>query len=168
MKALPIVADRLVLEPLSVSHADDMVSVLAAASLYEFTGGEPPTLSALQERYGYQVAGSLTEGEVWCNWIIRTKADSRAVGFVQATVIGDTADVAWVIGVDDQGRGVATEAAAAMCEWLARHDVRHVTAHIHPRHHASQAVAAHLGLVGTGTFDDDGEQLWTEPGVDAD
>lgn len=50
---------RLLLEPLSVAHASSMVNVLADPSLYEFTGGEAPSLRELENRYAAQVVGAL-------------------------------------------------------------------------------------------------------------
>lgn len=47
----------------------------------------------------------------WHNGIVRLRAERAAVGFVQATITGDTADVAWLIGVPWQRRGIAIEAA---------------------------------------------------------
>lgn len=155
----PITTNRSVLSPLREADADEMVTVLADVALYEFTGGEPPTLDSLTDRYRRQTAGSDDPDEVWFNWIIRTD-DGRAVGFVQATVVRESADVAWVIGVRDQGRGLATEAATAMCEWLADHGIRRIEAHIHPRHVASQSVAANIGLGPTHELDDEGEEIW--------
>ncbi len=110
----PIITDRLTLHPLCVGDAVEMVDVLAAASLYEFDGGEAPSLEVLQERYRLQTAGSGRAEEQWRNWIIRTVVDGRAVGFVQADVIDNTAELAWVVGIEHQERGVASEAAIAM------------------------------------------------------
>lgn len=155
-----IETERLTLSPLSVIDADEMVSVLADDSLYEFTGGEPPTLATLQHRYRHQVAGSTDPEEFWANWILRTKPDGRAVGFVQATVVGSSAAMAWVVGVGHQRRGLATEAATALREWLAGNEIRHVEAHIHPHHASSQAVARRVGLIRTGRIDGDGEEIW--------
>ncbi|HYN34863.1 MAG TPA: GNAT family N-acetyltransferase [Ilumatobacteraceae bacterium] len=156
----PIKADRLVLRPLRVSDADEMATVLADHSLYEFTGGRPPTVSELVNRYQQQTAGPGTPGEAWCNWIIRVDTQERAVGFVQATVVGDLADLAWVLGALDHGRGFATEAVMAVCDWLAENKVRRIEAHIHPRHEASQAVAQRIGMVRTGDCDDEDEEIW--------
>jgi len=86
-----------------------------------------------------------------------------AVGYVQATVSGDASDVAWVVGVKWQGQGIATEAASAMCEWLASHGVERFTAHIHPEHAASGRVAAAVGLQPTDEVDSDGEVVWASP-----
>lgn len=151
---------RMVLRPLHVGDADEMATVLADSSLYEFTGGEPPTVSELANRYRQQTAGPGTPGEHWCNWIMCVGDQGRAVGFVQATVVGDMADLAWVLGAPDQGHGFATEAVMAVRDWLAEHTVRRVEAHIHPRHVASQAVAQRIGMVRTGECDDEDEEIW--------
>lgn len=71
-----------------------------------------------------------------------------------------TSDVAWTTAVPYQGQGFAVEAARAMCEWLAGNDVKVITAHIHPRHIASQKVAEAIGLIQTDDTDDDGESVW--------
>ena len=137
-----------------------MVTVLADSSLYEFTGGEPPTMNELVNRYQQQTAGPATSGEHWCNWIICVGSRGRAVGFVQATIVGDVAALAWVVGVDHQGCGFATEAVSGVCGWLAENDVRRIEAHIHRGHEASQAVAQRIGMIRTGECDDDGEEIW--------
>lgn len=155
-----IETERLVLRPLRVSDAAEMVTVLADASLYVFTGGEAPELATLEDRYRRQTGASTEPGELWCNWIIRTRTGARAVGFVQATVTGRAADIAWVVGVPDQGRGIATEAARAVCEWLFDNDVSRIEAHIHPQHVASLKVAERCGLQPTGEVDGDGEEIW--------
>ena len=136
--------------------------VLGAPSLYGFTGGEPPSVEQLRDRYAAQVEGPPDDDEAWRNWIVREGTDAddgAATGYVQATVTGDTADVAWVIGEAWQGRGYASEAAQAMVGWLGTHGVRTVTAHIHPEHDASAAVADRVGLKPTLTVED-GERLW--------
>jgi RimJ/RimL family protein N-acetyltransferase len=154
-----------------------MVHVLADPELYAFTGGEPPTLAQLRERYRSQVAGSPVAGERWHNWIVRLAGpeagpgrgpepvSGAAVGFVQATVLdGDRASVAWLVGVPWHGRGLAREAAQAMCGWLRESGVRRITAHIHPDHDASARVAAACGLQPTGEVDEDGERIWASAG----
>jgi RimJ/RimL family protein N-acetyltransferase len=152
--------DRLALSPLRGADAAEMVAVLSNRDLYSFTGGEPPNLAALQSQYRAQVAGPSSGEEAWHNWIIRPDDTGEAVGFVQATVTGDSSDVAWVVGVDWQGRGYASEAASAMCKWLATQGVKTFTAHIHPGHAASQRVAASLGMQATDEIDSDGEVVW--------
>lgn len=160
MSAGEIRTERLLLTPLEVGDAAEMVTVLDDPALYEFTGGEPPSLEELSTRYRSQVAGSGREDEVWYNWIVRLGESGTAVGFVQATIEGGAADMAWVIGVACQGRGYAAEAAAAMRSRIAAEGLVSFRAHIHPAHVASQKVATAIGLEPTGELDDEGEEIW--------
>jgi len=154
----PIKSVRLMLTPLDVADAADMVAVLSDRDIYAFTGGEPPALDQLRELYLRLSAGSPREDETWHNWIARR--DRRAIGYVQATVIGGAADLAWVVGTQWQGLGYGTEASKAMRDWLADRGVARFSAHIHPDHAASKAVAAKLGLRPTDQIDDGGEVIW--------
>jgi len=154
----PITTDRLGLEPLRVGHAEEMAPLVDDVRLHGFIGGEPLSFEALRERYARLVAG-VSEG--WLNWVVRR--DGQVVGTVQATVDGDSADVAWVVGVAHQGRGYAGEAALGMVEWLWRNGIREVAAYVHPEHHASAAVAKRVGLVETGVVVD-GEVRWVSAG----
>ena len=153
---------RLRLVPLTVADADEMVGVLSGAALYAFTGGAPPGLDELRARYAWQVAGRSPDGrEEWRNWVLRLGPGGQAVGYVQATITGEEqcAEIAWVIGLEWQGRGYATEAARELFAWLDSRGVRVIRAHIHPGHAASAAVARRAGLAPTGLMED-GEQLW--------
>jgi len=153
---------RLRLVPLTVADADEMVGVLSGAALYAFTGGAPPGLDELRARYAWQVAGRSPDGrEEWRNWVLRLGPGGQAVGYVQATITGEEqcAEIAWVIGLEWQGRGYATEAARELVAWLDSRGVRVIQAHIHPGHAASAAVARRAGLAPTGLMED-GEQLW--------
>jgi RimJ/RimL family protein N-acetyltransferase len=157
---ISIETPRLVLEPLVEAHAEEMATVLADPALYAVIGGAPPTVDELRERYRIQMVGRSRDGrESWHNWIVRSLGDGRAVGYVQATVTGGAADVAWVIGTPWQGSGFATEAGRAMVDWLASSGVRVVTAHIAEGHGASERVAERLGLVLTDELED-GERIW--------
>jgi RimJ/RimL family protein N-acetyltransferase len=150
---------RLTLTPLAVEDAVEMIEVLSAPDLYAFTGGEAPSLEQLERRYRVQVEGSSRAGETWQNWIVRL--DGAAIGYVQATVVGEEADLGWVIGAPWQGRGYATEASAAMRTWLADQGVTRFFAHIHADHVASNLVAAGLGFRPNGEVDDEGEAIWS-------
>lgn len=154
--------DRLTLTPLGVSDAGEMVAVLADPALYRFTGGSPPDLHDLTARYRSQIDGpGGSNDEAWYNWIVRLRTTEEAVGFMQATIRDDTADIAWVIGTAWQRRGFATEAATAMCGWLCGSGIREFKAHIHPDHVASRTVATMLGLRNSEAVDDDGEEVWS-------
>jgi RimJ/RimL family protein N-acetyltransferase len=155
--------ERLLLAPLRPADADELVEVLADPGLHRFIGGRPATLQELRARYRTLAAGSGRAAELWWNWTVRRRADSRAVGTVQATLTrrdgGWSAEVAWVIGVAWQGQGYAAEAARALVAWLAAQGVEEIVAHVHPEHAASARVAARAGLRRTGELVD-GEQVW--------
>lgn len=156
-------AARLTLEPLRVDHASEMVEVLEDPALYEFTGGQPPTLDELTARYASQVGEASPDGaEEWRNWIVRSAATVQAIGYVQATIqrTQRSADLAWVIGARWWGRGYATEAASAAVGLLRKDDIKHFTAHIFPGHGASERVARKVGLLPT-TELVDGEVVYT-------
>jgi RimJ/RimL family protein N-acetyltransferase len=160
-----MVTERLDLTPLTADDAEEMVAVLADESMYEFTGGGPPTLAQLGDRYRRLVVGHSDDGsELWFNWIVRRRSDAAPVGVMQATVAADrsTADVAWEVGVPWQRQGIASEAAAAVVTWLVDHGVVDIRACIHPRHDASGRVAANAGLTRTTEFVD-GEIVWRRP-----
>jgi len=151
---------RLDLEPLRVGHAEEMAAVLADPMLYAFTGGEPPAVEVLRARYERQTAGSPDPAERWFNWVLRLRAEGCPTGYVQATVTGPEAEVAWVVGTPWQGRGLAVEAARALvAALLADPAVDTVVAHVHPEHHASAAVARAAGLSPTDGWQD-GEVRW--------
>lgn len=158
----PLRGGILVLEPLRVEHAAEMVAVLADAGLFAYTGGSPPALEELEARYARQAAGSGDPAERWHNWVVRLGDEGPAVGYVQATVRpGDAvAELAWVVGTPWQGRGIGREAAAVVLDHLAASgEVTRVVAHVHPDHLASQRVAAALGLAPTERLVD-GEVEW--------
>ncbi|GAA0943463.1 GNAT family N-acetyltransferase [Kribbella koreensis] len=161
MIATRFVTDRLAMLPLRVEYSVPMAAVLADPELYRFTGGEPPTAEALSERYRRQVAGPGRPGESWLNWVISVTQYDQLVGYVQATVIGDEAEIAWVLGMAWQGQGYAKEAAVGMVGWLEAHGAARIIAHVHPDHTASAAVAAAAGLRRTDQVDD-GELLWVK------
>jgi RimJ/RimL family protein N-acetyltransferase len=139
-----------------------MEVVLAGDALYHFIGGAAPAIGELRERYRRQVGGRSDDGtEIWHNWIVRRRADDRAVGTVQATITADgrTAEIAWVVGLPWQGQGYASEAAIGLIDQLERLGVRTVTAHVHPDHAASAVVASRAGLAPTEVIED-GERVW--------
>lgn len=155
-------AERLLFEPVGRADAVEMTRVLADPALYQFVGGRPPTRAELAARYRRWEWRRSDDGrEEWLNWIMRRSDDRTAVGTVQATISdrGRRADVAWVVGLAWQGRGYASEAARALVAWLDARGVGVITAHVHPDHRASQAVARNAGLVPTDAMEG-GEVVW--------
>jgi RimJ/RimL family protein N-acetyltransferase len=173
---LTITTPRLRLTPLVLADADDLFRVLDDVRLHRFTGGSPLTRSELEAQIArWQGRASPDGSQIWLNWIVRLAVTGAAVGYVQATITNGSAAIAYVIGTAHSGQGFATEASRAICGALREHfGAEELVAHVHPQHSASRAVARHVGLVPTGAFDADGEEIWKsasgaaghgEPGV---
>lgn len=158
-----ITTNRLILTTLRPEDVGELAEVLEDERLHEFIGGQPASRDELGDRYRRLAAGSAKPNEVWLNWIVRQRDGWRPIGTVQATVVdhecGRHAHIAWVIGAPWQNQGFASEAAAALVDWLRNHGVSVITAHIHPDHGASAKVAASVGLELTNESVD-GEQIW--------
>ena len=154
-----VLTERLRLEALSSAHLETLFPVLDDPALHRFIGGEPRTAIGLA-RWIEHVGTQEPPGERWFNWVVCRLADDEVVGTVQATVEGDEAAIAWVIGTPFQGHGYAKEASLGMAGWLGSSGgVRSLRASIHPEHAASQAVARAVGLAPTDELDD-GEIVW--------
>lgn len=156
------------LRPLRADDAEAMAAVLSDVELYAFIGGHPPTVSELAQRYSVQARGASADGsEEWINLIVELGEAHEPIGYVQATIIDDVAEIAWVIGRRWQGMGHGTRAAALLVEHLRGRSVAHLIAHIHPDHQASNAVASGIGMSATEVVID-GEVRWErELAIDA-
>lgn len=111
--------DSLVLEPLVAGHAREMFEALRDPELYRYLDyGPPPSVEHLRDVYA-QLESRLSPdgGELWLNWAIRPCGGELA-GFVQATVAGGDAWIAYMLARSSWGRGYATEATRAMIDHL--------------------------------------------------
>ncbi|MEV4254348.1 GNAT family N-acetyltransferase [Spirillospora sp. NPDC049652] len=154
---------RLVLEPLTVHHADEMAEVLDDPRLHDHIGGDPLPLPELRARYARLAEGpSPFHQEGWLNWIVRRARDGQAIGTVQATVTPAETWIAWVVGMPYQGFGFATEAAQALVAWLRAQNVSTIVAAVHPDNTPSASVAAKIGMRPTERTSGD-ETVWQFP-----
>ncbi|MFN2464403.1 MAG: GNAT family N-acetyltransferase [Candidatus Dormibacteria bacterium] len=157
-------AARVTLIPQRREHAAEMLSVLGDPALYRFTGGEPPpSLEWLADRFSLLESRRSADGsDLWLNWVIQLDPAGPLVGYVQASVTRDVAEVAWVIGTPWQRHGYGAEAVTAMIAWLrVRLPAMPVTAAIHPDHVASVSLARKVGLQPTERILG-GEVLWSD------
>ena len=109
----------LTLEPLVAGHAEAMFDVLSAPELYRYLDfGPPPSLDHLRGVYEELEARVVPDGsQLWLNWVIRPRGGTP-VGFVQATVSGADAWVAYVLAEEYWGRGYAFQATRAVVDHL--------------------------------------------------
>jgi RimJ/RimL family protein N-acetyltransferase len=160
--APPLRTARLRLAPLRAADARDLAPVLDDEELHRFTGGRPLGEDDLRRRFARWERGRSPDGRrLWLNWVVRLARSGEAIGFVQATVQGRIATIAYVIGRPWQGRGLASEAVRGMVTALRSHfRVVTVRAHVAPAHAASAGVAIAAGLADTGRVTPDGERVW--------
>lgn len=116
----PLTTRELVLEPLTVAHAPEMMAVLSDAEVYRHLDyGPPPSLDHIETVYRKLEARSSPDGdEAWLNWIVRRPGEPP-MGYVQATVLPDrSAWVAYVFASAHWGGGHAGAATSAMLHHL--------------------------------------------------
>jgi len=119
-----IESERAVLVVLGSADADDLAGLLEEPSLREWLAARD--VGELRERFSAWESRRSPDGdEAWLNWVIRGRHDGRALGWVQATVRGDSASVAYAILPAERGLGAASDAVRALVRWL--HDRLGVT-----------------------------------------
>src|SRR3954467_3028083 len=108
---------RVVLVPLVAGDADELAGLLDDAIVRRFPG--VAELAGLPRRFapggarapppGRRFASWETRraphgGQAWLNWVVRARDDGRALGWVQATVEGAAASVAYSLLPAEGGR----------------------------------------------------------------
>lgn len=112
--------ERLLLEPLARSHAEEMFPVLSDPAIYEWLDdGAPASVDALRATYVRREAGKSPDGcETWLNWLVRLQG-GPAIGYVQATVHpGQRTYVGYALASAHWGKGYASEAMTALLNHL--------------------------------------------------
>jgi RimJ/RimL family protein N-acetyltransferase len=108
------------LTPRGPQHAAALYEVLRDPRLYTHLDYGPPESAAYLQALYTQYAGPLSPdgSEYWLNWVILTRG--ACAGYVQATVQADKsfAWVAYMLGCDFWGRGLASAATSEMLNLL--------------------------------------------------
>ena len=120
-----LTAEGLTLEPQTAAHAEPMFETLGDPALYEYENEPPPSLEWLRDRYRKLESRHSPDGsELWLNWVVRL-ADSRLIGFVQATVYAaGHSYLAYVLSSAQWSRGFARRfVEATIAELASEYDV---------------------------------------------
>ena len=160
----PLSTVRLILQPQTARHAEEMFVVLSDPAIYEFENAPPESIDWLRTRFARLESRRSADGsEHWLNWVI-AQGDGTLMGFVQATVYPDgRAGVAYVLASEHWGQGYATEAIEAMIEELReRYHVRTLSAVLKSANHRSLKMLTRLGFTAATTARSG------EIGIDAD
>ena len=115
-----ITTSQLVLEPLTVGHAEAMFEVVVDSEIYRYLDyPPPPSVEHLRNVYARLEARRSPDGnQIWLNWVVRPHGHSP-VGYVQATIVSPgSAWIAYVLSSKYWGRGYAHRATHAMLEHL--------------------------------------------------
>jgi RimJ/RimL family protein N-acetyltransferase len=146
--------ERLRLEPLRRSHAEELFHLLSDERLYRFIPKEPPeTLAALTARFQRLEGRAPPSGDdQWLNWVARLKAEGVCVGRVEVTAHPDkSAHLAYEIGAPYWGRGLGVEACRRILQALFEDlGTQRIVAEVDTRNAASIRLLERLGFRRTG------------------
>jgi hypothetical protein len=94
--------------------------VLCDARVYAFIDAPCPTLTDLEASFARKEAGAPAErsDERWLDYAVRVTESGEAIGRLEATIIGERAEVAYLFGPNFWGYGFATEGLAWLHEFL--------------------------------------------------
>jgi len=112
--------ERLKFEPLALHHADQLFHALDFDSLYEFMESfpRPRDVDQVRARIARLSAGpALESGQQWFNFSMLL--DGEVIGQLQATAVGPSAEIAYVLSPSSSGKGYATTGALWLIEHLA-------------------------------------------------
>lgn len=144
---------RLVAEPAAPHHAAAMARALADPQVHLWTSDRVPDAEHFARQFAFVSAlpcGRSPDGcEIWLTWaLMLVREPDVAIGYVQSSIREpDRVLIAYMIGRDHWRRGYASEAVAAMLDWvLARYDVACAVAEIDTRNAASRGLAEALGF----------------------
>jgi [ribosomal protein S5]-alanine N-acetyltransferase len=110
---------RLRYEVLSADHAQALFAALADPAVYQFIDDRPPaSVGELAGRFERMTGGPPAHRthESWWNYALLHVESGRAIGRIQATIVRDRAEIAYLVGSDYWGYGYAREAVT----WLHR------------------------------------------------
>lgn len=146
---------RLRLEPLTASRLEDFVALTAdqAAMRYWALGG-PFSREAAERNFAASLA-RIRELDFGKRWIV-LKESGAGLGFVDTKLFGQSCDdvssdeveIGWMLTPSAWGKGLATEAGAAIRdEAFDRLELESIVAVHHPENAASRRVVEKLGMV---------------------
>lgn len=141
-------ADRVLLEPQTAAHADDMFVVLSDPAIYEHENAPPSSLEWLRNRFTKLETRLSADGqEQWLNWVIRLPR-TGLIGYVQATVLADhRALIAYEMKSSHWGQGLGYAATNAMIAELIEHyQVVHLSAVLKQSNSRSRRLLYRLGF----------------------
>jgi len=115
--------NRMMLEPLESSHAEELFPLLQDQDLYTYMeGGPPESIESLEKRYAFLSQKLSGDGkQYWLNWVPRHKDSRQCIGYFESSVEGDTANLAYFVFRDMQKKGYAKEGMNEIMTFITAH-----------------------------------------------
>lgn len=110
-------SERLTYEKITKKHADELKNVLCDPRVYmNVDDGVAPSFDELIESFALREkeAPHHRSDEQWVDYIVRTKELKIAIGRIEATVLEDRAEVAYMLGSTYWRKGYGSE----ILQWL--------------------------------------------------
>jgi len=142
---------RLRIEVLTADHAPLLAEAIIDPAVYAFfPDDQPKDLAELTKRFGYMATGPHRPGstQIWLNYALLDRQTGEGVGFLEATIEGTSADIAYLLGKQWWGQGLTSEALAWYCSYLkTAHGITEIWATVTSGNDASARVAQKAGFV---------------------
>lgn len=113
--------NRLHFEPLGCQHAAGLIEPFSDSRIYAYIGGGPPLdVADLAADFARRAAGPPDKDERWLNFAVSLRSSGEWIGRLEATIIDQRGEVAYLLGPNHWGQGFATEAVRALHDHLWR------------------------------------------------
>ncbi|MET0415673.1 MAG: GNAT family N-acetyltransferase [Actinoplanes sp.] len=146
---LPIVTDRLVLRPVTPADAGALASYLGDPDVCRYLLHEPKSAAECRD-LAADWAGRTAPRVAGESLVLVAEHQGEHVGHVLLSLRdhdASSAEIGWVFHPAVAGRGLATEAAAAMLRLgFSHYGLRQVTAQLDPRNEGSARLCERLGM----------------------
>jgi ribosomal-protein-alanine N-acetyltransferase len=143
-----ITTARLLLRPLAESDADPLYRVMADRDVMRyFPRPDPPSREQIERLITAQLKHWAEHRFGW--WAVQLRASGTLIGWsgLQFLPETDETEVAYLLGKDYWGRGLATEAARAGLRFgFETLELERIVAIVHPENAASRRVIEKLGM----------------------
>ena len=150
IKISSLETERLVLEPLETSHADELFQPLQVQDLHSYMeGNAPESIEWLQGRYARLSERVSGDGkQIWLNWVPRHKLNTQCVGYFESSIENDTACLAYFVFKDFQRQGYAKEGMKEVMRFIAaNYPVKKFIIEMDTRNLPSVHLAGSLGFL---------------------
>lgn len=147
---LKIQTARLVLEPVTEAHAQELCDLFQDEELHRFVPFEVPSFAKQLERCTrWAKRKSPSNDEIWLNWAGRDSETGIVMGHFQTGIKQDNiASIGYIVARNFQRKGLASEALKAIFNLLqSEFNVREVKAWSDTRNIASHRLAKKLGMI---------------------